>query len=42
MNRVRTPWRTRSGSSRSIVSPKMSISESTSPDGRDQFSVEKA
>ena len=42
MKRVRTPWRTRSGSSRSIVSPKMSISESTSPSGRDQFSVENA
>jgi hypothetical protein len=42
MKRVRTPCRARSGSSRSIVSPKISISDSTSVSGRDQFSVEKA
>ena len=42
MKRVRTPWRTRSGSSRSIVSVKISISSSTSAGGRFQFSVENA
>src|SRR2546423_764179 len=42
MNRVRTPCLTRSGSSRSIVSVKISIRSSTSSGGRFQFSVEKA
>ena len=42
MKRVRTPWRTRSGSSRSIVSVKISIRSSTSSGGRFQFSVENA
>src|SRR5918992_116130 len=42
MNRVRTPCFARSGSSRSIVSPKISIRSSTSSAGRAQFSVEKA
>src|SRR5215207_1800735 len=42
MKRVRTPCLARSGSSRSIVSPKISINASTSSVGRDQFSVEKA
>src|SRR6476661_6179345 len=42
MKRVRTPWRTRSGSSRSIVSVKISIRSLTSSGGRFQFSVENA
>src|SRR5262245_58303616 len=42
MKRVRTPSRARSGSSRSIVSTKISINASTSSVGRDQFSVENA
>ena len=42
MKRTLTPWRARSGSSRSIVSTKISIRSSTSFAGRDQFSVEKA
>jgi hypothetical protein len=42
MNRVRTPCSARSGSSRLIVSPKISIRESTSSGGRSQFSVENA
>src|SRR5262245_6580033 len=42
MKRVRTPCRTRSGSSRSIVSVKISIRSSTSSGGRFQFSVENA
>ena len=42
MKRVRTPCFARSGSSRSIVSPKISISDSTSSAGRVQFSVENA
>ena len=42
MKRTRTPCSARSGSSRSIVSPKISISASTSSCGRDQFSVENA
>ena len=42
MKRVRTPCSARSGSSRSIVSSKISISESTSGGGRSQFSVENA
>jgi hypothetical protein len=42
MKRVRTPCFARSGSSRSIVSLKISISESTSAGGRSQFSVENA
>src|SRR5262245_42199100 len=42
MKRVRTPCSARSGSSRSIVSLKISIRESTSGGGRSQFSVENA
>src|SRR5581483_3466659 len=42
MKRTRTPSSTRSGSSRSIVSAKISISALTSSCGRDQFSVENA
>src|SRR4051812_1457735 len=42
MKRTRTPCSARSGSSRSIVSAKISISASTSSCGRDQFSVENA
>src|SRR5579862_2261738 len=42
MKRMRTPCFSRSGSSRSIVSPKISISASISSCGRDQFSVENA
>src|SRR6187551_2887104 len=42
MKRVRTPCSARSGSSRSIVSPKISMRSATSSTGRVQFSVEKA
>src|SRR5215468_4251020 len=42
MKRTQTPCSARSGSSRSIVSAKISISASTSSSERDQFSVEKA
>ena len=42
MKRTRTPCSARSGSSRSIVSAKISISASTSSSERDQFSVENA
>ena len=42
MNRVRTPCRPISGSSRAIVSLKISISDTTSSGGRVQFSVENA
>src|SRR5829696_2359605 len=42
MKRVATPCLARSGSSRSIVSMKISMSASTSSGGRDQFSVENA
>ena len=42
MKRVRTPCADRSGSSRSIVSVKISMSAATSSGERAQFSVEKA